>query len=182
MNKEEYRKHIEDKYSGSGYSYVSQEDKDLEMQVHDLLVDIMTSEASANRLIAMFPSNYGLPKHCLGENELEKLESFESVTIHSDILDDGEFHIIYDGYMDAWFFNMAYDFMDCLEDICKIIGIKIADAEIGSISGWRRTTYSLGLDDFAVILECVKSGDFTGLRDKISLVNAKEKLEKWRAS
>lgn len=184
MNKEEYKKYIEDKYGGSGYSYVRKEDRDLEMYAHDLLVDIMTSKDSANCLIAMFPNNYGLPDHCLSENELEQIESFESITIHSDILDDGEFHIIHDTDTDSWFFDRTYDFMDYVESICKNLGVRIENAEIGSVSGWRRHKYpngyyTLGIDDFITVLECVKTRNFNGLSDKIPLESALKKLEIW---
>lgn len=184
MNKEEYRKHIEDEYIGTEYSYVNKENRNLEMYAHNLLVDIMTSEDSANCLIAMFPNNYGLPDHCLGECEVDALEDFESITIYSDILDDGEFHIIHDTDTDSWFFDRTYDFMDCVEDICKNLGMRIENAEIGSIDGWRRNKYAngctLGLDDFITVLECVKIRNFNGLRDKIPLENALKKLEFWR--
>lgn len=185
MDKSEYRKFIESKYNGSGYYYVKQKDKDLEMRVHDLLVDIMTIEASAKRLIAMFPGNYGLPNHCLGEHELLKLESFESLTVHSDILDDGEFHIIHDIETDSWFFDRTYDFLEYAEDIFKCLGIKTENAEIGSVNGWRRNNYKIGitfgLEDVATVLECVKSGDFSQLRSKLPLESAEKRLEYWHS-
>lgn len=180
MNKVEYRKFIESKYNDPGYSYVSKEDKELEMQVHDLLVDIMTNEESANRLIAMFPFNYGLPSHCLAEDEIEEIETFECITIHSDILDDGEFHVIYDQKTDRWFFDRTYDFLECYEEVCENLGVKSENARFNDIGEWRRHEYSggcsLGLDDLVAILECVKSGDFTGLRDKIPMTTIKEEI------